>query len=114
MTTLQCENIEGQFGRSLSARGDAQHQRDGGGQCLTTHPSVLPDISPTRGEISGGNVVDPLEPAIGETKADCQSPLVRGMPGRTEGTRGITTPHLAFPSGALKAQTWPNGSCTLP
>ncbi|RWB74021.1 MAG: ABC transporter ATP-binding protein [Mesorhizobium sp.] len=50
-------------------------------------PSVLPDISPTRGEISSSAAGSPpATPAVGETDRDSSiSPQVGEMSGRTEG-----------------------------
>jgi hypothetical protein len=72
----------------------------------TLPPSVLPDISPTRGEIGCGGLFAPLETsAIGEAEADGSiSPLVGEMSGRTEGgnvergrgLRPIRRPWLTF------------------
>ncbi|RVD58058.1 hypothetical protein EN828_13880 [Mesorhizobium sp. M2D.F.Ca.ET.185.01.1.1] len=53
----------------------------------TAPPSVLPDISPTRGEIGGSGAGSPLSALkVGETGGDGSiSPLVGEMSGRTEG-----------------------------
>ncbi len=53
----------------------------------TTPPSVLPDISPSRGEIELLHRVAPNSGGIGHTKgAACRSPPLEGeMPGRAEG-----------------------------
>ena len=50
-------------------------------------PSVLPDISPTRGEIGSFDIFANAEAlAIGETGNDSRSPpFVGEMSGRTEG-----------------------------
>jgi hypothetical protein len=55
--------------------------------CPTLPPSVLPDISPTRGEIGSSEAgASSATLAIGETgPANPISPLVGEMSGRTEG-----------------------------
>ncbi len=53
-------------------------------------PSVLPDISPSRGEISSfADDAQSSTSAIGESQGDVQSPPLEGeMSGRTEGVLG--------------------------
>jgi hypothetical protein len=55
--------------------------------CLTTPPSVLPDISPTRGESGRGHDPGPTcNVEIGASdRRGSLSPLVGEMSGRTEG-----------------------------
>ena len=51
-------------------------------------PSVLPDISPTRGEIDEGRDHRPISIVLGSAFTEPISPLVGEMSGRTEG--GVT------------------------
>ncbi len=77
-----------------------------------TPPSVLPDISPTMGEI--GSVSDAALPpsvAIGEGGGDGQSPPLRGRcPAGQRGVGRIATPELpSIPQGA----PYPSTSATF-
>ncbi|TIO77988.1 MAG: cobaltochelatase subunit CobN [Mesorhizobium sp.] len=67
-------------------------------------PSVLPDISPARGEISSSSA--PLAPAtveIGESRNESTiSPLAGEMSGRTEGgVQAPTSTHFPFPAATF-------------
>ncbi|TGQ94295.1 precorrin-3B synthase [Mesorhizobium sp. M8A.F.Ca.ET.161.01.1.1] len=80
--------------RMVAEKGRDAHTRDLSGRQLeslaswhsTAPPSVLPDISPTRGEINGFDAGFSTTPEIGETIGDSAiSPLEGEMSGRTEG-----------------------------
>ncbi|NZD62229.1 cobaltochelatase subunit CobN [Rhizobium sp. WYCCWR 11290] len=76
--------------RGLGEGGDASLQRaiavDAGLSAVpVTPPSVLPDISPTRGEIGKGPDRSLTSVVWGGALADQISPLVGEMPGRAEG-----------------------------
>ena len=57
------------------------------GRHSTSPPSVLPDISPTRGEIAPSAMTSPISNVVGEVRTTELpiSPLVGEMSGRTEG-----------------------------
>ncbi|CDX19059.1 hypothetical protein MPLB_1740072 [Mesorhizobium sp. ORS 3324] len=60
-------------------------------------PSVLPDISPSRGEIgSFGDGACPSISAIGESRGDVQSPPLRGR--CPAGQRGVPGANLSTPA----------------
>ncbi|RWB50761.1 MAG: propionyl-coenzyme A carboxylase alpha polypeptide [Mesorhizobium sp.] len=69
------------------ARVDCGESRGERGRRSVTPPSVLPDISPARGEIgssNGGAFLATLE--IGENRRDIRSPPLRaGLSGEREG-----------------------------
>ncbi|WP_181181598.1 ABC transporter ATP-binding protein [Mesorhizobium sp. B3-1-6] len=78
--------VAGLLTRSAKIEGSIEWQKPRSSRSFAP-PSVLPDISPTRGEISSSVAGSPFAtPAIGESRRDSSiSPLVGEMSGRTEG-----------------------------
>ncbi|RWQ65316.1 MAG: hypothetical protein EOS86_16125 [Mesorhizobium sp.] len=76
-----------------------------GPSCSVAPPSVLPDISPTWGEIGSFIAADPSSPlAIGESRACIQSPP-RLAPASF--SKRLTTSETRSSSKNLRRRPWP-------